>query len=86
MHGYLSGGAESEEPSREKWKRMPGVMGIGVGYVNGRNNQKGACVVLYTLDASAAVKKAARAAWRSNGKKAESGQRLLPMWLSLCEQ
>ncbi|MED1723460.1 hypothetical protein [Brevibacillus parabrevis] len=41
----------------KKWKRMPGVMGIGVGYVNGRNNKKGACVVLYTLDASAAVKK-----------------------------
>ncbi|MGF9820049.1 hypothetical protein [Brevibacillus agri] len=41
----------------KRWKRMPGVMGIGVGYVNGKNSKKGACVVLYTLDASAAVKK-----------------------------
>ncbi|MFD2370705.1 hypothetical protein ACFSO0_12275 [Brevibacillus sp. GCM10020057] len=37
----------------KRWKKMPGVVGIGVGYVNGRNRKDGACVVMYTLDAGA---------------------------------
>lgn len=39
----------------KKWKRMPGVIGIGVGYVNGKNKKDGVCVVMYTVDASATV-------------------------------
>lgn len=41
----------------KKWKSMPGVVGIGVGYKNRRNKKDGACVVMYTADASATVAK-----------------------------
>lgn len=41
----------------KKWKTMPGVIGIGVGYVNRKNKKDGACIVMYTIDASAKVAK-----------------------------
>lgn len=41
----------------KKWKEMPGVIGIGVGYVNRKNKKDGACIVMYTIDASAKVAK-----------------------------
>ncbi|MDF2681747.1 MAG: hypothetical protein K0R47_2937 [Brevibacillus sp.] len=41
----------------KKWKGMPGVIGIGVGYVNGKDKKDGACIVVYTIDASASVVK-----------------------------
>jgi hypothetical protein len=41
----------------KKWKKMPGVIGIGVGFTNGKNAKGGMCVVLYTVDASTAVLK-----------------------------
>jgi hypothetical protein len=41
----------------KRWKRIPGVVGIGIGFTNGKNIRGGACVVLYTVNASAAVKK-----------------------------
>nr|WP_238933426.1 S1 family peptidase [Brevibacillus choshinensis] len=41
----------------KKWRKMPGVVGIGVGYVNGKNKKGGACIVMYTVDASAKVAK-----------------------------
>lgn len=41
----------------KRWKRMPGVIGIGIGYANGKNKKGGACIVMYTVNASAAVKK-----------------------------
>ncbi|MFS0554806.1 hypothetical protein [Brevibacillus sp. 179-C9.3 HS] len=41
----------------KRWKRMPGVVGIGIGYANGKNKKGGACIVLYTVNASAAVTK-----------------------------
>ncbi|WP_064201032.1 hypothetical protein [Brevibacillus brevis] len=41
----------------KRWKRMPGVIGIGIGYANRKNKKGGACIVMYTVNASAAVKK-----------------------------
>jgi len=41
----------------KKWRKMPGVVGIGVGYVNGQNQEDGVCVVMYTLNAGATVAK-----------------------------
>lgn len=40
-----------------RWKKMPGVVGIGIGYANGKDRKGGCCIVLYTIDASAAVKR-----------------------------
>lgn len=41
----------------KRWNRMPGVVGIGIGFANGKNRKNGLCVVLYTVNASAAVMK-----------------------------
>lgn len=42
----------------KRWGKMPGVVGIGIGLADGKNHKKGLCVILYTVDASTAVKKA----------------------------
>ncbi|MGG4498128.1 hypothetical protein [Brevibacillus reuszeri] len=42
----------------KRWKKMPGVVGIGIGYANGKDRKGGACIVLYTEKASATVKRA----------------------------
>lgn len=40
-----------------RWKKLPGVVGIGIGYANGKDRKGGCCIILYTIDASAAVKR-----------------------------
>ncbi|WP_301171981.1 hypothetical protein [Brevibacillus nitrificans] len=39
------------------WKKMPGVIGIGVGFEKGTKKKGGHCIVLYTANASATVAK-----------------------------
>ncbi|GIO08335.1 hypothetical protein J31TS6_43630 [Brevibacillus reuszeri] len=41
----------------KRWKKMPGVVGIGIGFANGKDRKGGACIVLYTVNASASVKR-----------------------------
>ncbi|MGG1658388.1 hypothetical protein [Brevibacillus sp. NRS-1366] len=41
----------------KRWKKMPGVVGIGIGFANAKDRKGGACIVLYTKNASTAVKR-----------------------------
>lgn len=48
---------QAKEHLVKRWKKMPGVVGIGVGHTKGKDGKRGACVVLYTVSAVAAVQK-----------------------------
>ncbi|MDH4616992.1 hypothetical protein [Brevibacillus sp. AY1] len=48
---------QAKERLVKRWHKMPGVVGIGVGFANGLNRSGGMCVVMYTLNASASIRK-----------------------------
>ncbi|WP_400162742.1 hypothetical protein ACAF76_004685 [Brevibacillus sp. TJ4] len=48
---------QAKERLVRRWNSMPGVVGIGIGYANGKNHRGGLCVVLYTVNASTAVRR-----------------------------
>jgi len=47
----------AKEKLVKDWGKLPGVVGIGVGFANGVNRAGGLCVVLYTLHSQASMKK-----------------------------
>lgn len=48
---------QAKESLVKSWHKMPGVVGIGIGYANGKNRTCGMCVVMYTVNASAGIQK-----------------------------
>lgn len=48
---------QAKERLVRRWNKMPGVVGIGIGYANGKNRKDGLCVVLYTVNASTAMRR-----------------------------